>query len=408
MLIKNIKSVAVVGALILLSACGQQQKKELEMGTYGYDAAFFKKNNVEFIELKSKDGLSKVMVIPAYQGRVMTSSATGDAGDSFGWINYKLIESGKTDPQFNAIGGEERFWLGPEGGRFSLYFEAGEEQVYENWNVPAVIDTESFDVINRNDESVTFSKNTMLKNTAGTVFNMDIKRTVSLMSKEDIANMLDVEISPDLKFLAYKSDNTITNTDTVAWTKEGGVPSIWLLGMFNPTPTTTVFIPYESGAEGKIVNDEYFGKVPTDRLTADNGMLYFKIDGKHRAKIGIPAGRAKSLCGSYDSEKKVLTLVWFNLPGQPASYVNGQWGEQEDAFAGDVINAYNDGPVADGSIMGPFYEIETSSPGAELAPGQSLNHVQCVIHMQGDEAELAKIVSTLFNVSLNTISTKFQ
>ena len=27
------------------------------------------------------------------------------------------------------------------------------------------------------------------------------------------------------------------------------------------------------------------------------------------------------------------------------------------------------GPVEDGSIMGPFYEIETSSPGAELAPG---------------------------------------
>ena len=49
------------------------------------------------------------------------------------------------------------------------------------------------------------------------------------------------------------------------------------------------------------------------------------------------------------------------------SYVNGQWGPQEDPFAGDVINSYNDGPVEDGSIMGPFYEIETSSPGG-LAP----------------------------------------
>ena len=35
------------------------------------------------------------MVIPAWQGRVMTTSASGDEGDSYGWINYRFINEGK-------------------------------------------------------------------------------------------------------------------------------------------------------------------------------------------------------------------------------------------------------------------------------------------------------------------------
>ena len=53
---------------------------------------------------------------PAYQGRVMTSTAEGDGGMSFGWINNELIDSNREEEHFHAFGGEERFWLGPEGG----------------------------------------------------------------------------------------------------------------------------------------------------------------------------------------------------------------------------------------------------------------------------------------------------
>jgi len=102
-------------------------------------------------------------------------------------------------------------------------------------------------------------------------------------------------------------------------------------------------------------------------------------------------------CGSYDSSKGVLTILWCSLPDAPSAYVNGQWGPQEDPFAGDVINSYNDGPVEDGSIMGPFYEIETSSPGAELAAGASLVHTQKVVHIQGEDRQLAtKIIRSRF------------
>lgn len=277
-----------------------------------------------------------------------------------------------------------------------------------NWIVPPVLDTEAFDIKSQDNSSIRFVKDTRLTNASGTTFDMNIDRTVSLMDAGEVAADFNIQLTNDMKIVAYKSENKITNTGDKAWTKEGGLVSVWMLGCFNPTPTTTVFIPYKQDAEGTIVNDEYFGKIPADRLIKENGIIYFKIDGLYRSKLGLPASRATDICGSYDSSKGVLTILWCSLPETPSVYVNGQWGPQEDPFAGDVINSYNDGPVEDGSIMGPFYEIETSSPGAELAPGASLVHTQKVIHVQGKDEQLVPIVQDLFGADLNVIKTKFQ
>lgn len=409
----------LAGALVFLGACVSSEKKNnaKEMngknvgkeGTYGYDDAFLKKHDIEVIELTDDAGDARLLLAPGYQGRVMTSTADGPQGPSFGWINHSLIESGEVNSQFNPVGGEERFWLGPEGGPFSVYFEKGEEQRFENWNVPAVIDTEPFDVKHQDDKSVTFTKDATLVNASGTEFSLAIERTVKLMDPAELTNFLDAELANDvLKMVAYQSENTITNTGNNQWDKEGGLLSVWMLCMFSPSPSTTVFLPFRTDGEGVIVNDEYFGKVPSDRLLIEEGTVYFKIDGKHRSKIGIPPGRAKELCGSYDSAGKVLTLVWGSVPEGDNAYVNSQWGEQTNPYDGDAVNAYNDGPVEDGSIMGPFYEIETSSPGAALSPGESLSHKQVVAHIQGNEEELAKLVMHLFDLELNDIKNKFQ
>lgn len=114
----------LVSAAIFSAACSGGSKKTA-MGTYAYDRAFFAERGIETLELTSEDGASRVLVIPAYQGRVMTSSAAGDTGDSYGWINYKFIEKGELNPQFNPVGGEERFWIGPEGGRIRSISKRG-------------------------------------------------------------------------------------------------------------------------------------------------------------------------------------------------------------------------------------------------------------------------------------------
>lgn len=384
------------------------QKTDTIQGTYGYDLAFAQKHRMHVLELRDDRNEACILISPDLQGRVLTSSANGPQGKSFGWINYKLIESGKVSQQFNAYGGEERFWLGPEGGPFSIYFPQGKEQVFENWDVPPVIDTEAFELNEQTPVQVKFSRNTVLTNASGTQFRLGMERTVSLLSRDTLEGLFKTTLPSSLQVVAYQSDNRITNQGREAWTKEKGLLSVWMLSMFSPSPTTTVFIPYVEKSSGPVVNDDYFGKVPADRLIAENGFIYFRIDGKFRSKIGLPPARATEMCGSYDSEQKVLTVLWCSLPSEPKSYVNSKWGKQDNPYEGDAINSYNDGPVADGSIMGPFYEIETSSPAAELQPGQSLTHSQRVVHMQGDETELARVVQTLFNLDLKLIQTKFK
>lgn len=402
----SIRLLTAVAAASMICGCNDQT--EYEMGTYGYDLNYLAGKGIDTIELKSGDGQSKVMLSAGLQGRVMTSTTSGNEGQSYGWINYRFLDAGEVSKQFNPIGGEERFWIGPEGGPNSWYFKKDQEQIYENWIVPAGIDTERYEVIEQTDTRAVFTHRMELDNASDYHFIIDVNRTVEMVEADELAEVLGTSLPTDVKTLAYKTINTLTNGGENAWNRETGMPSVWLLGSFNPTPTTTVFIPYDKNFDGKIINDEYFGKVPADRLVLEDGMAYFKIDGEYRSKIGLPCGSAKDICGSYDSEKKVLNILKYTVPAGKQDYVNGQWGPQEDPFCGDVINSYNDGITDTGTIMGPFYEIETSSPGAALAPGESLTHTQYTIHIEGSEETLAAIVKKVFGADLSIIAGKFQ
>ena len=73
---------------------------------------------------------------------------------------------------------------------------------------------------------------------------------------------------------------------------------------------------------------------------------------------------------------------------------------------GDVSNSYHDGPPARGEKpLGPFYEMESSSPAAALAPGKSLTHIHRTIHLSGSPAELDLVAKTVLGVSIETIKT---
>lgn len=385
-------------------------KESFTKGKYGYDVAFFSGRKIGTIELKSRDSKACILIVPAYQGRVMTSSVAGNDGASFGWINYKFIEAGKVSSQFNPFGGEERIWLGPEGGPFSIYFKKGAEQAFSNWVVPKEEDTEPFDIVAQSGDSVSFRKNFELSNASGTELSIGIERSVRLLSRKETEEALGIQLDKSLSFVAYESANTLTNRGQSAWTQQTGALSVWLLAMFNPSPHGVVFIPYREGSVselGPVVNDDYFGKVPPDRLIVKDGILFFRTDGKYRSKIGITPQRGLSYCGSYDPDKMVLTLLWYSAPTAPSKYVNSKWGDQPDPFSGDAVNAYNDGPVADGSIMGPFYEIESSSPAAFLQPGGKIMHKQRIFHITGTEEQLSMITEKLFNHKLSEIENAF-
>jgi len=104
----------------------------METKNYKNDKQFLSKH-LQVVELKSGDKC--LLVTPDLQGRVLTSSANGQDGYSFGWLNYDLIASGKFLPHCNNFGGEDRFWLGPEGGQYSIFFKgsSGKSFDFEDW-----------------------------------------------------------------------------------------------------------------------------------------------------------------------------------------------------------------------------------------------------------------------------------
>src|SRR5690349_5162675 len=71
--------------------------------SYADDRKFLQTHSTGLHELISPDGKSKVLLSAEYQGRVMTSSANGDDGRSFGWLNYKLIQAPAKKAQFNPV-----------------------------------------------------------------------------------------------------------------------------------------------------------------------------------------------------------------------------------------------------------------------------------------------------------------
>ncbi|MBM4042349.1 MAG: hypothetical protein FJ290_27980 [Planctomycetes bacterium] len=405
------KHVVVAFAALALAGCAAPGGRQATP-TFSGDVSFLMAHT-HAIVLSDKSGQARVAVVPLYQGRVMTSTAGGRGGMSYGWINRELVASGQRKPQFNPLGGEDRFWLGPEGGQFSIYFPKGTGPKFDfkDWLVPAPIDWGGWDVVEKGQTSARFRKAFSLTNVSGTRLDIVADRTVRLLEPADVKKYFGIEVPPTVKAVAYESDNNVKNAGDKPWTRETGTVSIWILCMYNPSPATTVVIPYVEGPEeklGPIANDTYFGKVSPSRLKAKGGVLYFKCDGKERGKIGLSPHRAKPIAGSYDAANKVLTLATYTKPEGATDYVNSMWEIQKEPFKGDVVNSYNDGPVNGGPPLGPFYEIESSSPAAFLKPGESLKHCHRTLHLQGSEADLDALAKAALGIGLAEIKAAFK
>lgn len=405
-----IRSCSLFFFLITFLSCSEFKKDETPdnapQGSYAYDKQFLTKHDSGIVELKY--GSASVIVSPAYQAKVFTSTADGDTGKSFGWINYKAFGAA-IDPHMNAYGGENRFWLGPEGGKFSLYFKKGDSMVFDNWKTPAPIDTEPWTVIKKDSNSVTMEKEMSITNYAGTLLKMKILRAVEIQDKKMIEQSLSVNLGEGVEYVGYATFNTVINVGDKEWTEETGAPCIWILDMFNPSDSTVVVIPYKPAERGaKVATTNYFGEITPDRIKFSGTTLFFKADGKSRGKLGILPQYALPFAGSYDATNNVLTITSFDVANE-AKYLNQEWNTTKPPFSGDAMNAYNDGPLENGSQMGPFYEIESVSPAAiGIGPSNGLSHTHRVYHFTGNKEQLNIIAQKVLGVTLQSIKTAFK
>ncbi|MDN3550344.1 DUF6786 family protein [Mucilaginibacter aquaedulcis] len=402
---KTAKTLLFAIVITVFSACDIKMEPAVK-GTFGYDLEFLKARD-SIVVLKNEDGNSQIIVSPKYQAKVFTSTANGLKGKSFGWIKYETFDAPHPDEHMNAFGGEDRLWLGPEGGRFSLFFKPGTKMEFENWHTPAAVDNESWQKVTSSGTKVSLSKTTQLLNYAGTKLSIKLERDIEILEPKFIQQTLGIELTDKIKSVGFSTQNKITNAGDNTWDKTSGAPCLWNLDMFTPSPKTVIVVPYQEGATGKIATTNYFGEIANNRIAYKNAVLLFKADGKSRGKLGLPPNHAKNMAGSYDEANKVLTITLFTLDSK-SDYLNQEWKPDTEPFTGDAVNAYNDGPLANGSQMGPFYELESVSPAAFLKPGESLSHQHSVIHFTGDEEALNKIAIKTLGISLHDITTTFK
>jgi uncharacterized protein DUF6786 len=405
-----VRTVARAGLILGLGVISASRAAPAGPGSFGDDVAYLRQHT-DIIVLSDEHGAAQVALAPAWQGRVMTSTAQHDAGRSFGWINRELIASGKVQPHINVLGGEDRVWLGPEGGQFSIFFAKGAKFDLEHWFVPEALDTRPFKMVSRSRDRAVLQAHFPLANYSGTRFQVTIKREVRLLEPKAAWDQLGRPPSDKVSLVAYESNNTLVNAGSKAWTKETGLLSIWILGMFSPSPAATIVVPIKPGPESELgfkVRSDYFGAVPPERLKVTDEAIFLRADGTFRSKIGISPRRSLGKLGSYDADHQVLTIVEFNQPAGVIDYVNSLWKLQDDPYRGDALNSYNDGPPAPGAKpLGPFFEMESSSPAASLRSGGSLEHTHRTFHLTGPESALDPVARAVLGVSLNQIRAAF-
>ena len=405
---------AAVVLMVLATGPVMGAESKGERMSYG-EASQFLSHRTLVLDLGDGHG-GHMAVCPQWQGRVMTSTCDGPAGPSFGFVNREFIEAGQPNPHFANYGGEDRLWLSPEGGPFSLWFKPGVEQKLANWYTPPALNEGGFEVLRTPPQSpsLIMSRRMYLQNASGTPFDLTATREVRMLKRADLVGLFGepavaAMTGPGVKMVGYETINMIRN-EGPPMTKLTGLVSIWVLGMLNAGPENVVIVPYRPGEEaslGPVVKSDYFGPVPPDRLKITPQAILFRADGHYRAKLGTSQKRARNVLGSIDFAGGVLTLVQFTMSDDPTrqDYMNNAWQvPQPKPYVGDVANTYNDGPPEPGKKgLGPFYEIESLSPARALGTGQSLAHHHRTLHIQADPATLARLAKEILGVDLATV-----
>lgn len=386
---------------LLLSGCaGARLGRGPADRTYAEEIAFLRRN-AQVFEITRGD--ARVAVVPKLQGRVMTCSFHPN-GPSLAWVNRPAILTAGMNGIFNNYGGLDRFWLGPEGGPHALFFNANQPQDFSTWRTPPALNDGSFEVSTAGSSFIRMHRDMHIENAAGTVFRIRVERDIRVLDPDNLLYPVMGMTLPDgVHFVGFVSENRITNTGDSAWAADTGALAIRTISQFPATDDSIAIIPFTRRKQNTpIVRPVVFPDPPDNWLTIDEeaGVVLLRADSEVQAKIGLGAARARDRLASVDFDHNLLTIVMFDPTPGAKQFVHSDWGrEQDDPFAGNVVNAYNN-QLGAGER---FYELETCSPAAFLEPGQSIAHHQRVLCFHGPMESLSAISEKVLGVALERV-----
>ncbi len=413
-IIYSTKYVLIFSIIVNSTSCNHKRKsiqenqkktivKNDSIITFGEDLQFLQAHTDV---VKLQNSFSQLILSPEYQGRVMTTTMDGLDGLSLGYINHDFVKSNQRLPHIQPYGGEDRFWLGPQGGQYTIFFNPNDDFTFDNWFTPSPLDTEPHQLVDSSPTSATLRKEMLIKNYQNNSFELELGRTINLLDSNKIKEYLSIQDLDELRFVGFESINKVTNIGQEKWTKDKGLISIWILGMF--PGGSQIIIPTKNITDEDLLINQYFvdivGALDKERLRLIDSAIIFNGDGNYISKIGVKPKNATSFLGSYDEKNSLLTIIQYNSLQEGEEYVNSQWEIQKRPYEGDVINAYNDGNLDRTKLAKEtFYELETSSPGLKLEPNSSFTHTHRTYHFRGAKARLNVLTQKLLGINLEKI-----
>lgn len=410
---KKFYLLALVAVSSLLGGCGLVKEASLDKAepnllAFGQDLKFFSLNKTDVLILGEGDSL--IAVSPKYQGRILTSTFGGVEGPSLGWINHELLADNKIGLQTYQVGGEDRFWVGPQGGDYSIFFPQGTAYSTENWRAPAGLSLDPWKLVASSKTQAKFEKNADFENAKGQRFVVRAEREITVLNRSQVSEILGIEIPSTVKLVAFQSFNKLTNLGKSKWDIKSGMLNISVQSCFNANKRVRVFIPYKPGEVsqlGEIVRDSMLDASASGdgRLLVDPSYICFNTDGKKMSGIGVSGKRSEGIVLSYDAKNNLLTVILYIKPADSnRAYLRNSWRGKGSRFDGDAISVYNNGPLAKTSVEAdPFYEISTHSPALSLDAGKSQFHIQRTFHFSGSEYDLGLISYKLTGIAIGQL-----
>ena len=377
--------------ILLVTSCNQPNNEAM----FKNDFELLK--NVEGVEVLSS-GDSKIIVSGILQGRIFTSSSKGMEGRSYGYFNKALLEKDSYKNNLTSFGGEGRIIFAPEVGKYATFFAPNTEQTAETISPSEDMKSKRFLIEKKTDESIVCRSTMEILNANNYTFKIDVKRKIAIKSSEQIKNELNIDLS-NVSEVGFSAETWVKNIDTIQWTKQKGLLSIWDLSCIKTTPKTVVIIPTKNKIDS-VTN--YFTPLNNDRVKIKNETVIYKADANYMNKIGIQPKNVKNVFGSYSPEINLLTICKFNFVENEELYANCVWGHKEP-YKGDVINIFNGEVNKELDRNWPFYEMESLSAQKELKPEEEMYHSQTIYHFEGETKYLNTISESVLGISLNNI-----
>ena len=356
--------------------------------------------------LAGRDAQCKVLVCPELAGRVLGTTSGGENGAFGGFIDAQAFQEGMKDIWDN-WGGEERYWVAPEGGQFGLMFK-DQCECFAHYDVQEGINRTPYQVLEVSPQakSLTMRCRMHLKNKLGTRFHLEVTRRITVLDDCPYSN----GCGDAVRFVGFQSESSLLNIGERPFARETGTLAHWHLGQFLVGDHLIGIVPFcPDDRAAPPVREDYFkdfcvgGAMPANRYRLLNNCALFKADGKVRSKIGQNRSRATGRLGSYNLETNELILLDYDFYPQ-LDYAASYWYEQPQPYDGDVISFSAEGPARPGGPPGRCYELEALSPALLLTPGESFTWRTRTLHLAGRAVTTASICQRFLGPNIGQLA----